>query len=367
MLVAAQFRVAVGDASGGLTHHIASRLLSVFTEEETRLRHYIGVAPAIEDNTLDIAFGVEAILAEQFGQLAAYLQLVVGIIRAVEFPATFRCLGAGFHAEGGEGHVEGENGGFVRVQRRLVAGRLHGVPDVALIAKVTAVQAGGYAGFVHKTPVIQGHVGHQHGAVVELAVGIQVGFGHIAHYGLVDPAAAGHDHAPGQHPVKPVAACVGNRYQAFVCVLHPHHGGRQADANLVAVTVEGVGIKLARDDVVETVLASNGIRDQALEEVAGKTCVAAGEGVALADLEIADALETGQGDIHAGVGGNTICPQADAAGNQRVDILGDGAIQPQHLFQVVLVGHGVQPLVDFRRHLVRARGKPAVEVIPLAR
>src|SRR5207302_8263 len=77
---------------GTLTDRISRPRLSIFAKKESGLRAQIGVAPAVQDNSRDIAAGIESGPPEHGAEVLAYLPLVGAERRGVQFHAPARRL-----------------------------------------------------------------------------------------------------------------------------------------------------------------------------------------------------------------------------------------------------------------------------------
>ena len=248
-MLAGQFRVAEGDAPVAFAYRLARRRRAVTAEIKPGLRRDIGMSPAVQDDGGDIALGVKPGHAEQFLHLFAHLDFNIPVTVGEQLVAAHNGLRLQRQALAEIRNVECQHRRFGRVQGVCFAVDQHLFAQVRVPAEAAEPLGRGNAQAFHELPVAHGHVDRQDGRVVELLVGLFVGFGQITQYVLVDPAAAGHDHAPCPDPVEFAAPVVNHVHKVgvvrFAVVFNVHGSGVKPDSNGLPGPVERLPIHVA--------------------------------------------------------------------------------------------------------------------------
>src|ERR1700691_391130 len=111
-------------SEGSNTENIPWSGFAVQSEKESWLRVDKSMPEAVEDNSGDIAPGVEAGGCEHVGHLLADLPFVIRVRGRKEFGASFAALLGGRKSRLGEVDEEGEYGGQIRADHGRVSPKL---------------------------------------------------------------------------------------------------------------------------------------------------------------------------------------------------------------------------------------------------
>ena len=259
--------MAVEDLAVPLLHGRGQPRAVLAAEIEAGLRRDVGVPPAVEDDARDVAPGIEAGATEQVIHVGADFALVVEIGLAEQQPAADAALGVDVQPRRVKGHVEGHYRRLVGVPGNGLPADLHRCADAADEAEAVVPAPGTDAETVQEAPVVECHVGHEHGAVMELAVVLADRARHVGD----DPArhlAAGGDHRGAcPHLFGAPVSQVGDPHPVVV-VPDVDGGGPEPHARRRALAVEGGKVDPAEGDVPKP-LAGDGIGNQVLGDVAG--------------------------------------------------------------------------------------------------
>src|SRR6266702_2545864 len=125
ILIAFQFRMRERKASQRLSQYIARRRLAILGKIEAWPRVDVGVTPTVEYDPGNVPTRIEARTAEHFYHLKANLTFIFPVCRAQHSSAGNWPLLRQWEAQFVEWHIEGQQIGFIRIQRRSIVADVH--------------------------------------------------------------------------------------------------------------------------------------------------------------------------------------------------------------------------------------------------
>src|SRR5215467_1880588 len=116
-----------GNPTEPLPHHLPWRQFAVSPKVEAWLRIDVRMPPPIQNDSRNVLLRIESSPAEQSQHLLANLPLVISIAGGKQFRPTLRSLVVNRLSRVIKRHVESDDNGLIRVQRRPIVAYDHGL------------------------------------------------------------------------------------------------------------------------------------------------------------------------------------------------------------------------------------------------